>query len=106
VGILEDLFSLRFNLQINTMYLKQYINSADGVVYEMILVQKNKTEIGSMWIFGSGLFRLIGLSKSQIQTSTIILTNKSVTSTIQILSVATVKLKLTDDSICATNFRR
>ena len=30
----------------------------------MILVQKNRVEVGSMWILGPGLFRMIGLSKS------------------------------------------
>jgi len=32
----EDLLSLRFDLQIRTMYLEQEIYSTDGEVYEMI----------------------------------------------------------------------
>ena len=64
-----------------------------------ILVQKNKIKFGSMWNFGSGLFREIGLSKSQMQTSIISLTNESSTSIIQIPSIATVKLEPTDNSI-------
>jgi hypothetical protein len=50
VSVSDDLLSLRFNLQIGTMYLEQKIYSADGEVYETILVQKNRTKISFMWI--------------------------------------------------------
>ena len=46
---------------------------AGGQVCETILIQKNRTEHGSMWILGPGSFKVIGLSKSQIQVSTILL---------------------------------
>ena len=54
----------------------------DGEVYEMILVQKNRFDVRSMWILGPGSLRVIGLSESQMQASTIILTNESGTSTV------------------------
>lgn len=41
----------------------------------------------------------MGLSDSQMQVSIIILTNESGTSIVQIPSVTTVKLELTDDSV-------
>ena len=62
----EDLFSLTFNIHIGTMYLEQEMYFADGQVYEMILVQKNKTEVGFMWILEPGSFRVISHSKSLI----------------------------------------
>jgi len=99
VVVSEDLLSLRFNLQIGTMYIEQEMYSTVGEVYETILVQKNRTEHGSMWILGAGSFRVIGLSESQMQASTVILTNESGTSTVQIPSVATVKLEPSDDSV-------
>ena len=73
--------------------------SADGEVYETILVQKNRTEGGFMWILGPDSFRVIGLFESQMQASTIILTKKSDTSTVQIPSIAHVKLEPTDHNV-------
>ena len=99
VDVSEDLLSLRFNLQIGTMYLEQEMYSADGEVYETVLVQKNRTEVGFMWILGPSSFRVIGLSDSQMQASPVILTNESGTSTVQISYVAPVKFEPTDDSV-------
>jgi hypothetical protein len=99
VNVTEDLLSLRFNLQVGTMYLEQEMYSADGEVYETILVQKNRTEVGFMWILGPSSFRVIGLSESQMQASTVILTNESGTSTVQIPSIAHVKVEPPDDSV-------
>ena len=55
---------MRFNLQIGTMYLEKEMNSVDGKVYKTILVQKNRIDVGFMWILGPGSFRVIGLSES------------------------------------------
>ena len=81
------------------MYLEKEIYAADEEVYETILVQKNRIEVDFMWISGPGLFRMIGLSESQMQASTVILTNESGTSIIQILCVAPIKLEHDDDIV-------
>ena len=52
-----------------------------------------------MWILGPGLFRVRGLSKSQMQVSTVILTNESNTSKIQIPHVVSIKLQPIDDNM-------
>ena len=75
------------------MYLDQEMYSTDGEVYETVLVQKNKPEVGSMRILGPGSFRVIGLFEFQMQASTVILTNDFGTFTIQIPCVAYVKLE-------------
>ena len=100
VGVLEDLLSLRFNLQMGTMYLEQEMYFADGQVCETIMIQKNRIEDGSMWILGPGSFRVIGLFESQMQASTIVLTNQSGASTIQMPNVANVKLEPDDNIVC------
>ena len=41
VGVLEDLLSLSFNLQMRTMYIEQEMYYADGQVCKTILIQKN-----------------------------------------------------------------
>jgi hypothetical protein len=99
VSVLEDLVSLRFNLQIGTMYLEHEMYSADREMYETILVPKNRTDVGFMCILGLGSFRVIGLSESHIQDSTVILTNEYGTSTVQILSIAHIKVEPLDDSM-------
>ena len=52
VIVLEDLLGLRFNLQTRTMYVKQYMYSANGDILETILMQKSKSEDGVIWILG------------------------------------------------------
>jgi hypothetical protein len=86
-------------VHLESSYLEQDMYSAYGKVYKMILVQKNKTEVGFMWILALGSFRVVGLFESQMQASTVTLTNKSGTSTIQILFVTTVKLEITYDNV-------
>src|ERR1700737_1294801 len=93
VNVSEDLLSLRFNLQIGSMYLEQEMYSADEEVYETILVQKNRRDVGFMWNLGPGSYRVIGLSESHMQASTVILTNESGTSTVKIPSTAHVKVE-------------
>ena len=46
------------------MYLEKEMNSVDGKVYKTILVQKNRIDVGFMWILGPGSFTVIGLSES------------------------------------------
>ena len=75
VGVLEDLLSLRFNLQMGTVYIEQEMYAGDGQVYEIILIQNNRNEDGSIWILGRSSFKVIDLSKSQMQASTVVLTN-------------------------------
>jgi hypothetical protein len=64
------------------MYLEHEMYSADGEVYKTILVPKNRTDVDFMWILGLGSFRVIEFSESQMQASTVILTNESNTSTV------------------------
>lgn len=52
-SISEDVFSLRFNLPLWTMYVEQEMYFVDGDILEVTLLQKNKSENGHLWIFGS-----------------------------------------------------
>ena len=75
VGVLEDPLSLRFNLQMGTVYIEQEMYAGDGQVCEIILIQNNRNEDDSIWILGHSSFKVIDLSKSQMQASTVVLTN-------------------------------
>ena len=99
VGVLEDLFSLRFNIHMGTMYIEEKMYFADGQVCEPILIQKNRIEDGSMWVLGPNSFRVIGLSESQMQASTLILTNQSGASKIQMPNIANVKLEPNENTV-------
>ena len=46
------------------MYLEQEMYSIDEEVYEMILVQNNRSDVGTMWILGPSSFRVVDLSES------------------------------------------
>ena len=50
--------------------------------------------------FGPDSFKIIGISESHMQASTIILTNQYDASTIQMPNVANVKLELDDNIVC------
>ena len=83
VSVSNDLLGLKFNLQIGTMYVEQEMYIVDGDISESILMQKNRSEDGHVWILGLGTFRVIGLFDCQWQNSIVISTNKSVTSTVK-----------------------
>ena len=59
-----------------------------------------------MWILRPVSFRVIGLFESQMQATTIILTNESGTSTVKISSAATIKLESTDDNVFVLSYSK
>ena len=59
-----------------------------------------------MWILGPASFRVIGLFESQMQATTIILTNESGTSTVKISSAAIIKLESTDDNVFVLSYSK
>ena len=46
VGVLEDFLSLRFNLWIRSMHMKQETYNVDNDILETTLMQNNKNEDG------------------------------------------------------------
>ena len=74
--VLEDLLSLRFNLRIGSMYVEQEMYSTNGDILETSLILKNMSKDGYVWILGPRSFRIIGLTDSQMQASTVLLTNE------------------------------
>ena len=73
--------------------------SVDGDILETILIHKNMCEDGHAWILGLGLFKVIGLRDSQMQASTVVLTNEFGTSILYLPSVTTVKIEPNDDNV-------
>lgn len=73
--------------------------SLDGDILEIILIHKNICEDGHAWILGLESFKVIALCDSQMQVSTIVLTNEFGTSTMYLPSVATIKIKPNDNNV-------
>ena len=99
VKVSKNLLSLRFNLRIGTMYVKQEMYSMNDDILETILIPKNIYQDGYVWILAPGSFRVIGLSDSQMQASTVLLTNKYGASTVNMPTVATVKIEPSDNDV-------
>ena len=85
VKVSEDLFSLRFNLRIGSMYVEQKMYSTNSDILETILIPKNLYQDGYVWILGPGSFRVIRLTDFQMQASTVLLTNESAASTVNVV---------------------
>ena len=99
VKVSKDLLSLKFNLQIGSMYVEQKMYSPNGDILETILIPKNMCQDGYVWILGPGSFRVIGLPDSQMQASTVLLTNESGASTVNVHSIVTVKIEPSEDDV-------
>lgn len=80
VSVSEDLFSLRFNLRIGTMYVEQEMYYVNGDILETILQYKTMNEDGHFWILDPGLFRVIDIFDSHVQSSIVMLINNFCTS--------------------------
>ena len=96
VKVLEDLLSLRFNLQIGSIYVEQEMYSINGDIFEIILIPKNMCQDDYIWILDLGSFRVIGLPDFQIQASTVLLYGAS---NVNVSSMATIKIEPSDDDV-------
>ena len=93
VKVSEDLLNLRFNLRIGSMYHRTRDVFHERWYLRDNLIPKNLCQDGYVWILGTWSVRVIGLSDTQIRTSTILLTNESGGSIVNVLIVPTVKIE-------------
>ena len=99
VKVSKNLFSLRFNLQIGSMYVEQEMYSMDGDILETILISNKICQDGYVWILGPCSFKVIRFSDSQRQASITLLTNEFSASTVNVPTVNTVKIESSDDDV-------
>jgi hypothetical protein len=90
---------LRFNFRIGSMYVEQEMYFTNGDILETILIPKNICQDDYVWILGPRSFRVIGLIDFQMQASTVLLTNESDASTVNVPSMETVKIEPSDDDV-------
>jgi hypothetical protein len=81
------------------MYVEQEMYFTNGDILETILISKNICQDGYVWILGPRLFRVIGLIDFQMQASTVLLTNESDASTVNVPSMETFKIEPSDDDV-------
>ena len=96
VVVQENLLSLKFNFRLGTMYVEQELFQETGQLCETVLMQKSIVDSGSFWSLGAGSYKVIGLSELEMDASTVLLTNESITATPQIHSLCKVKLEVDD----------
>ena len=60
------------------------------------MIQKSRMDSGCFWSLGAGSFKVIGLSKLEMDASTMLLTNESITPAPQSHSLRKVKLEVDD----------
>lgn len=72
------------------MYMGREVYYVDDDILETLLMQENMMEDGHVWILGLGLFKVIGLYGSQLQSLHFVLSNKCGMLMVQIPCVATV----------------
>ena len=95
----EDLLSLRFNLLVGSMYVEQEMYSINGDILETIFDPKNMYQDGYVWILGPRSFKIIRLFDSQMRTSIVLLTNEYGASTVNVPSMASVKIESSDNDV-------
>ena len=96
VVVQENLLSLKFNFCLGTMYVEQELFHEIGELCETILIQKSRVDSDSFWSLSAGSYKVIGLSKLDMDASTMLLTNESITPTPQIHSLHKVRLEVDD----------
>ena len=99
VKVSKNLLSLRFNLQIGSMYVEQEMYSMNGDILETILIPKNIYQDGYVRILGSRSYRVIELLDAEMQASIVLLTNESSAYTVNVSSMATVKIEPSGDDV-------
>ena len=68
-------------------------------IFEPIFIPNNMCQNGYVWILGLGLYRVIGLRDSHMWASTVLLTNKSSASTVNVPSMTTIKIEPSGDDV-------
>ena len=99
VKVYEDLFSLRFNIRVRSMYVEQEMYSMNGDILETTLILKNMCENGYVWILRLRSFRTIRLPDLLMQASIVLLTNEFGASTVNVPSMATGKIEYKEDDV-------
>ena len=92
----ENLLSLKFNFCLGSMYVEQEFFHETGELCETVLIQKSRVDSDYFWSLSAGLYKVIGLSKLDMDASTMLLTNESIKPTPQIHSLRKVKLEVDD----------
>lgn len=70
-----------------------------SVLFETILVQKSQEDVGSFWKLCGGSYKVIGLFEMQMNSSTMLLTNKSIKTSLQSNGLCGAKIESTLEDV-------
>lgn len=76
------------------MYVEQKSFKDTRVLCEIVLVEKLKEDVGSYWLLGACFYKIIGLFVLEMNASTMLLTNKSINTTLQSPTLRKVKVDM------------
>ena len=92
----EQLLSLRFAFCIGKIYVEKEIFDDSGQICETVLQRNSTTIDGVVWNLTRRMYRVFGLTDAQFSASTVLVTPRNSTSTVQIFTQPTVKIEPTD----------
>ena len=93
VCVHEQLMSLRFAFHIGTIYVEKEIFDDSSQICETILQRKSTTAEGDVWNLTRGMYRVFGFTDAQLSASTVLVTPRNSTSTVQVPTQPTVKIE-------------
>ena len=99
VCVHEQLLSLRFAFRIGTIYVAKEIFDNSGQICETILQRKSRTTEGDVWNLTCRMYRVFGLIDAQLSASTVLVTPRNSTSTVQVPTQPTVKIEPSDVNV-------
>ena len=99
VCVHEQLLSLRFAFHIGTIYVEKEIFDDSGLICETILQRKSRTAEGDIWNLTRGMYRIFGLTDAQLSASTVLVTPRNSTSSVQVPTQPTVKIESSDVNV-------
>ena len=99
VYVHEQLLSLRFVFGIGTIYVEREIFDDSGHICETVLQRKSTTTDGDVWNLTRGMYRVFGLTDAQLSASTVLVTPRNSTSTVQVPTQPAVKIELSDVNV-------
>ena len=87
---------VKFAFCIGTIYVEKEIFDDSDQICETVLQRKSSTAKDDVWNLTRGMYRVFGLTDAQLSASTVLVTPRNSTSTIQVPTQPTVKIKPCD----------
>ena len=90
--VAESFLSLRFRFHPDSIHVEEEVLNGNGDLSHTVFQMSFRNDDGRVWFLLPGTYKTIGVTESEMATTTVLLTpGVSLTSTTQVLLLATVK---------------